>query len=446
MRKVKVKANKAFLIKTKHRIIVSYGGAGSGKSHHWIRHELLKVMSKPGYNVLALRKTAASIATSVFPLLIKIINEYELNDRVRINKSEHYVECKENGNVFFTGGMNSVEEREKVKSTTCKSGNVECIIMEEATQFNVDDFRQANLRLRGKSGHKKRIYLLCNPVSIDHWIKKEFQIEIKSGKAISKNDRAFVQRTTYHDNKFIDEEYKQELEALKESDPYFYQVYCLGEWGAIAANNVIIPYPTIWKARENKVDSVGQFDIGVDAARYGDNDAAMYIKKGKKFLDTKIYPKSDGNDLADGVQFLIDQYRKDDSLMVHVKIDITGVGSSCYDSLKKRKLKNVKLYAINFGGKIEVKNKDQYANVATEMYFEARDAIPTMELLPDDETCFTELSRREYRVDSNSRYIAVDKTVQKTNTGLGFDRSDAFVLTCYVPYMPPELKAWSISQ
>jgi phage terminase large subunit len=39
--------------------------------------------------------------------------------------------------------------------------------------------------------------------------------------------------TTYKDNKFLDPEAIKVLEGFKETDPYFYQVYALGEWGVI---------------------------------------------------------------------------------------------------------------------------------------------------------------------------------------------------------------------
>ena len=38
-------------------------------------------------------------------------------------------------------------------------------------------------------------------------------------------------RTTYKDNRFLDAEYTALLESYKVTDPYYYNVYCLGEWG-----------------------------------------------------------------------------------------------------------------------------------------------------------------------------------------------------------------------
>lgn len=40
-------------------------------------------------------------------------------------------------------------------------------------------------------------------------------------------------KTTYKDNAWLDDDYKRTLEGYKDSDPYYYQVYCLGQWGVI---------------------------------------------------------------------------------------------------------------------------------------------------------------------------------------------------------------------
>ena len=41
-------------------------------------------------------------------------------------------------------------------------------------------------------------------------------------------------RTTYKDNRFLPEEDRLTLEAFRETDPYYYQVYCLGQWGVLS--------------------------------------------------------------------------------------------------------------------------------------------------------------------------------------------------------------------
>ena len=37
----------------------------------------------------------------------------------------------------------------------------------------------------------------------------------------------------YKDNEWLDDDYRKTLEGYRETDPYYYQVYCLGQWGVI---------------------------------------------------------------------------------------------------------------------------------------------------------------------------------------------------------------------
>jgi phage terminase large subunit len=64
-----------------------------------------------------------------------------------------------------------------------------------------------------------------NPIDINHWLKKEF-FDVKKPNSITLH-------STYKDNKFLDDAAIGVLEAFKETDPYFYQVYALGEWGVL---------------------------------------------------------------------------------------------------------------------------------------------------------------------------------------------------------------------
>jgi hypothetical protein len=41
-----------------------------------------------------------------------------------------------------------------------------------------------------------------------------------------------IHNSTYRDNKFLDDQYRRQLESYKERNPYYYQVYVLNEWGS----------------------------------------------------------------------------------------------------------------------------------------------------------------------------------------------------------------------
>ena len=78
--------------------------------------------------------------------------------------------------------------------------------------------------LRGK-GSSKQIVISFNPVDINHWLKKRF--------VDNKSENIKVHHSTYKDNEFLDDEYKNLLESYKTTDRYYYDVYCMGNWGVL---------------------------------------------------------------------------------------------------------------------------------------------------------------------------------------------------------------------
>jgi phage terminase large subunit len=60
---------------------------------------------------------------------------------------------------------------------------------------------------------------MFNPISITHWLKGEFFDYRKPN--------ATVIETNYKDNKFLTNEDIAVLEGFKETDEYYYMVYCL---------------------------------------------------------------------------------------------------------------------------------------------------------------------------------------------------------------------------
>jgi phage terminase large subunit len=56
-----------------------------------------------------------------------------------------------------------------------------------------------------------------------HWIKRRFFDE--------RPYNCTVHESTYKDNRFLTDEAVGVLRGFEKTDPYYYSVYCLGEWG-----------------------------------------------------------------------------------------------------------------------------------------------------------------------------------------------------------------------
>lgn len=207
------------LIDNDSRYLVLYGGAGSGKSYFIAERFIIKLLQAPMCNLLVVRAVGNTNRDSTFALFKQVISHWGLAEYFKYNESDLRVVCKFNQNsVIFKG----LDDTEKLKSITFAKGELTDIWIEEATETDEASFNQLDVRLRGK-GAKKQITVSFNPIDCNHWLKKRF--------ADSTADNVTFFHSTYKDNQFLDDDYIALLESFKETDPYYYTVYCLGQWG-----------------------------------------------------------------------------------------------------------------------------------------------------------------------------------------------------------------------
>jgi len=422
-----VHVNNAFLwlwTDHEHRYKILKGGAGSGKSYAACQYLLGRFLTIPGCNIIFSRKVANTMRGSVFALAIRIIEEYHCRHLLQINHGDLSIRNLGNRNqILFVG----VDDREKMKSITAENGDIEKIWMEEATEYDREDYMQFDTRLRGDSGIHKEIVLTFNPISEDHWLKAEF---------FDREDpRTRVHHTTYHDNAYLSPADHETLERYKDLDPYHYAVYCLGEWGSVGDNTTIMEYKALHFARhrEPPTKPVGVLEVGFDPARFGDDDSVGYARRGPVVLSRRVGKKQDGNQNADMILMQIAEQRTGNEL-VRVKIDAGGLGASTIDALRLRAKgdHNIQIFEVNFGG--NAKEEDRYHDTVTEMYYNFARLLPELCLLKDDADVIPQLAKRTYRVDERTgRFHIEGKDDFKKRIGRSPDHADAMVLAFYEP-------------
>ena len=229
---INVQANAGFkeVNKSDKRYIVMKGSAGSGKSVDTAQNYILRLMKDKGRNLVAMRKSDITNRDSTFAELTGALYRM-FGDKAeaywKINKSPLGMMCKHNGNQVIFRGMNDDRQREKLKSITFPKGKLTDVWLEEATEFTQADVEIIDDRLRGElpEGQFYQIRMTFNPVNKNHWIKKVF-FDIPDANVLTHH-------STYLNNRFIDDAYRQRMERRKIVDPEGYQIYGLGEWGEI---------------------------------------------------------------------------------------------------------------------------------------------------------------------------------------------------------------------
>lgn len=217
------------LLDYQNRFEVYYGGGGSGKSHFVAQKLIVKALNNKR-KILVLRKVGRTVKTSVFQLLIEQLSFFCILEKCKVNRTDFTIELP-NGSIFLCSGL---DDAEKIKSIV----GITDIWMEEATEFIQDDFNQLDIRLRHPSASGQQIILSFNPVSkVNYCYKLFFNEEFDNEQEAEgiKQFRAKVKilHTNYLDNRFLPQAYIDSLLLLKATNPAYYKIYCLGEFGSL---------------------------------------------------------------------------------------------------------------------------------------------------------------------------------------------------------------------
>ncbi len=271
-----VQSNKIFksVHQSKCRYIIMKGSAGSGKSVDTAQQYILRLMKDKGRNLLCLRKSEVTNRDSTFAELISAINRMGVAAYWKATLNPLSLKCI-NGDKIIFRGMNDERQREKLKSITFENGKLTDVWFEELTEFTQNDFEIVDDRLRGElpNGLFYQIKGTFNPVNAQHWVKKVF-FDIS-------DPNVLTHHSTYLDNRFVDEAYRQRMNRRKLVDPEGYRIYGEGEWGEIGG---LILHN--WEVKEipQELEYYDSIAIGQD---FGFNHANAILLLG--FKDGNVY-------------------------------------------------------------------------------------------------------------------------------------------------------------
>lgn len=240
---------------------IHYGGASSGKSHGVIQKVVFKSLQAWKYSrkVLFLRKVGSSVYDSIFEDVKQCLEVWGLLGACKVNNSAYRIELP-NGAQFIFKGLDNPEKIKSIKG-------ISDVVMEEASEFTLDDYTQLTLRLRDKKHPNKQIYLMFNPVSKVNWVYNAFFVK--------KPKNTVIYQTTYKDNRFLDEVTKENIEELADRNEAYYKIYALGEFATLDK----LVFPKYKKQLLNKEELKHiPSDFGLDYGFINDPSAFMHVK------------------------------------------------------------------------------------------------------------------------------------------------------------------------
>nr|UYL16339.1 MAG: terminase large subunit [Caudoviricetes sp.] len=244
-----------------HPTEVHYGGASSGKSHGVVQKVVIKSLKHWDYprRVLWLRKVAATVKDSIFQDVLECLSTFKLLPFCKVNMSDYRIELP-NGAVFLFKGMDNPEKIKSIKG-------ISDVVMEEATEFTLDDYTQLTLRTREKRHKDKQIYLMFNPVSKVNWVYKYF--------FVSKQPDAVIYQTTYKSNRFLDDSVKRNIELLAQRNEAYYKIYALGEFATL--DKLIFPKYDRLLLNKQELSFLPSY-FGLDFGYVNDPSAFIHVK------------------------------------------------------------------------------------------------------------------------------------------------------------------------
>ncbi|WP_090738467.1 DEAD/DEAH box helicase family protein [Paenibacillus sp. Mc5Re-14] len=205
-------------------------------------------------------------------------------------------------------------------------------------------------------------------------------------------------------------------------------------------------------AKEVKLDPSGDtLTIGVDVARFGDDETSMFAGIGPRVVGEHHHFKKDTMVTAGWVISLAKELHKAHPYLnrIRIRVDDSGVGGGVTDRLNEIVAEEGLPYEI-----IPINNgssslDEHYGNLVTEMWASIKEQLEqnmsnfingdvSVLQLPDDDVLITQLTARKWNMTSKGKILLESKKDMKRRGLKSPDRADAFVLTFGEYLMEPD--------
>lgn len=385
-----------------YRYKFAYGGRGAGSKSWSTASLLVQRADQIETKILCVREIQKSIEESSYELIKKTIERLWYKDW---DFTKTHIINRRTGSKFSFGGIRDLKAAGQLKSYEGYDilfAEEAAPISKEAWRIILPTFRKPGSEIWGVFNREEELdpcfELFCSNPRPNSCI-----LALKPGKI---------------DNPWFTKELEDEMRVDYERDPDDAEHVWGGEPRKQGFKS-IMSRALIRQSMDRVLeDSEGGFEVGIDVARFGDDDTEIYVRKGMRVVDHKTISKQDGVFIAKEAAAMVKH-----NPVVPIKVDATGVGASVVDQLKQL---NMKVIPIDFGA--SAVDKDKYESIATEMWFD----FPINEAdIPDDPQLMRELAGRQYDYDKKSRRMVESKKKFKDRYGKSPDKADALILCFY---------------
>ncbi len=214
-----------------------------------------------------------------------------------------------------------------------------------------------------------------------------------------------------------------------------YQFRVLGEFPS-EADDTLISLRLIEAAVERELVDVEDRELvmGVDVARYGDNQTVAIVRRGPEVLEINAFGRSD---LMRTTGRVMDVARRHKVKKLHV--DEVGVGAGVVDRAKE--LDGVTAIGVNGGNR--ARDPEKYLNVRAEMFEGLRQRFADGDIrIPDDSELISQLASLRFSYTSRGQLQLEGKDQIRKSGRQSPDKADALALAFATPWVPAEPMIW----
>lgn len=238
----------------------------------------------------------------------------------------------------------------------------------------------------------------------------------------------------------VDKNYVQTIIDMFGKDSDVYRVRVAGEFPKANPDSFI--GLDMIRTEKKVIDIVESIDLGVDVARYGDDESVVATTYNKSQVERlNVFKHNDTMKLTGQIVNIIKMLNlKYPLITVRVKIDCDGLGVGVYDRLKEVIVeKNLKAKAIEChfggkGGKVSYDEPIEYYNSTGIMWGTLRSKLKNNEItIPNNEELIKQITNRKYFINSDGTIKLERKEDMKKRNVHSPDRADAVVLSLYEP-------------
>lgn len=244
----------------------------------------------------------------------------------------------------------------------------------------------------------------------------------------------------------VDKNYVQTIIDMFGKDSDVYRVRVAGEFPKANPDSFI--GLDMIRTEKKVIEIVESIDLGVDVARYGDDESVVATTYNKSQVERlNVFKHNDTMRLTGQIVNIIKMLNlKYPSIIVRVKIDCDGLGVGVYDRLKEVIVeKNLKAKAIEChfggkGGKVSYDEPIEYYNSTGIMWGTLRSKLKNNEItIPNNEELIKQITNRKYFINSDGTIKLERKEDMKKRNVHSPDRADAVVLSLYEPQVKMKL-------